>query len=531
MERSSDAPPDSRGELMNELRGLIGESLDGRYRLDEVIGIGGMGAVFRATHLIMGHEVAVKLMLQAGPLARERKERFLREARILSSIRSPHLAPVTDAAPWRNGFYLVMELLRGETLEQRYHRVSISESELAAIAFELCEGLKVAHDAGIVHRDLKASNVFLTTERSDRGLVRILDFGIAKEVGAPELTRTSMVVGSPVYMSPEQIASSRQVDARADIWSLGVMFYRVLGGKLPFEANGLTALALKIMHEEPLPLPSSVSENMREIIAKCMQKSRAARYQSVRELAFDLAKLSRDEAILPVTARVGEALPPTEDDPSAVPTTKPDPPGEARDSSKGPVSLTLPSPGLPPRPAPVALIVDKAAHGDAMTLRSANVARPAEGVAQAVPLGPIPQTAPMVPAYTPLTSKPGASRPEAPSEDSYESLDAALSVRAPRGIYAGLISAALVIAAGVVFVLVQSRSDAVRKSPDPRGNEDASAMATPELLPPPTGPTTAIATATAIPSVVTSRPAASAVTRWGPPRPTATRDPLNPDHH
>lgn len=357
---------------------MCGKTLDDRYVLESVIGLGGMGAVFRATHALVGHSVAVKVMLDTQVDAAEMKARFLREARILAALKSPHLAPVTDAGRWGEGYYLVMELLEGETLEQRYRRTQVTEGELISIALELCDGLAVAHDNAVVHRDLKASNVFITTQQNGTALVRILDFGIAKLSGNYELTRSSVMVGSPCYMSPEHLASSRQVDHRADIWSLGVMFYRVLGGRLPFEGASLAVLIMQILHDEPLPLPPEVSDGMREIVARCLRKSPGARYPDVRALKADLEKLASHEPILPVTTRRE-----TNEDMSVPPpsTTLPSP-----DAQKDLASGTV-KPEREVKPSPVK--------------EEFRRTKPSNTAAKVEPLGPVPTTLPFVKAYSP----------------------------------------------------------------------------------------------------------------------------------
>jgi len=242
---------------------LLGE----RYRLDELIGRGGMAAVWRATDTVLGRPVAVK-RLHAGLLADEElAERFRREALLVARLSHPNLVHLLDRGDDARGPYLVLELVEGEDLKSRIRREgALAPEEAARICSQVGHALAYAHAQGVVHRDIKAQNVLLTRE----GGVKLADFGIARMMeadGQPGLTRTDMMVGSADYLSPEQ-ADGRPVDARADVYSLGIVLYECLTGELPFRGDGFVAVAMKHC-SEPLGDPRLRAPEVPGWLAEC----------------------------------------------------------------------------------------------------------------------------------------------------------------------------------------------------------------------------------------------------------------------
>ena len=281
---------------------MVGEKL-GNYKVLEPIGTGGMASVYIGEHVVLGNRVAIKV-LHARHLSNPSIERrFFNEAKAIAAIRHPSVVEIydfgrggpTDAA------YIVMELLDGENLRARIRRGVILEREAAIFTRQIAQGLSAAHSRGIIHRDLKPDNVFLVpdpeVELGERA--KVLDFGIAKHTGvqAPEGEHTAIgiLVGTPAYMSPEQCRGNSTVDTRADIYSLGVVLYRMVTNQLPFEAGGTGEVLGKHMYIEP-PSPRdinpSVSALMDETITRCLQKKPDDRFQSMSEFAEALWRVA-----------------------------------------------------------------------------------------------------------------------------------------------------------------------------------------------------------------------------------------------
>jgi serine/threonine-protein kinase len=292
-----------------------GTLLAGKYRVDRVLGQGGMGVVVAATHLYLGQRVALKFLLPQYLDNQTTVERFLREARASAALRGEHVCRVSDVGTLETGSpYIVMELLDGSDLATLLAGHAPLPVELAAhYVLQACIGLAEAHALGIVHRDLKPANLFATRRLDGTPLVKVLDFGIAKaQHGAGfDLTQTATVMGSPGYMSPEQLRSSRVADARSDIWALGVILYELVSGRPPFVADSITELALRVAMDPLPPLAVAVSPGFDAVIAQCLEKEPARRFQDVGALARALAPFAgpAGRALALGAARVLHATP------------------------------------------------------------------------------------------------------------------------------------------------------------------------------------------------------------------------------
>jgi serine/threonine protein kinase len=276
-----------------------GQILAGKYRVEKVLGSGGMGVVVAAWHLELEQRVAVKFL---HPLALERTdtaERFRREARSAAKIRSEHVARVIDVGIMEGGVpYMVMEYLEGHDISDEMQKVGMLPiSDAIDFVLQAVEALAEAHAAGIVHRDLKPANLFIAHRADGTRIVKVLDFGISKSLlngGVPELslTRTSTLIGSPLYMSPEQMRSAKDVDARTDIWSLGVILYEMITGRPPYTGDSIPALCASLLGDTPVSMQvirPEVPPELEEAVMRCLAKDRSGRFGSVSELARALA--------------------------------------------------------------------------------------------------------------------------------------------------------------------------------------------------------------------------------------------------
>jgi len=278
-----------------------GDVLAGKYRVERVLGSGGMGVVVAATHLQLGQRVAVKFLLAEGAQDPESAERFLREARAAVRIQSEHVARVIDVGTLEGGEpYMVMEYLVGSDLSQRPDGESTLPIATAVdYVLQACEAIAEAHAQGIIHRDLKPANLFLTHRADGSPLIKVLDFGISKAINVEgqnaqhvSMTATTAVMGSPLYMSPEQLRSAKYVDVRTDIWSLGVILFELLTGRMVFEAESFPGLCAMIA-SDPAPrlraFRPDAPEPLEAAITRCLEKNPAQRPQSIGELATLIA--------------------------------------------------------------------------------------------------------------------------------------------------------------------------------------------------------------------------------------------------
>jgi len=281
-----------------------GAIVGGKYRVDGFLGTGGMGVVLSATHLELDAPVAIKIVRDDLAANEAVVSRLLFEARAVARMQSVHVVRVLDVDRLENGApYIVMEKLRGGDLATLLQeRPSLPVAEALGYVLQACEGLIEAHGLGIVHRDLKPENLFLA-DTPEGKVLKILDFGISKDLGTPireggrtTLTKGGAAVGSPSYMAPEQIRAEPNLDARADIWSLGTILFELIAGRCPFEAETVATMYQKVLTENPPALrtfrPDAPSE-LDTIIQLCLQKDPDERFQTVQELAIALRGLSR----------------------------------------------------------------------------------------------------------------------------------------------------------------------------------------------------------------------------------------------
>jgi serine/threonine-protein kinase len=276
-----------------------GQILAGKYRVERVLGVGGMGVVVAALHLQLDERVAIKFLLPEALENAEAVARFAREARAAVKIKSLHVARVIDVGTLETGApYMVMEFLHGQDLSQRLRdNGALPVSDAVDYVLQACEALAEAHALGIVHRDLKPANLFLTRLADGSDCVKVLDFGISK-ITQPSssgqdfgMTKTQAIMGSPLYMSPEQMASSRDVDGRSDIWAVGTILYELLARRVPFMGETMPQLCAMILQHPPPPprtFRPDIPEGLEQVILRCLEKDRNLRFGNVAELAHAL---------------------------------------------------------------------------------------------------------------------------------------------------------------------------------------------------------------------------------------------------
>jgi serine/threonine-protein kinase len=274
----------------------VGDIIAGKFEVTGVLGSGGMGYVISARHTELGEMVALKFLRPEALVHPELVERFAREARAAAKIRSEHVANVFDVGTLPDGTpFIVMEYLAGKDLADHLHQEgALPVSVAVEYIMQACEALAAAHSHGIVHRDIKPENLFLTRQAQGMQIIKVLDFGISKIAlprGKRDLVRTQMALGSPVYMSPEQIRRSDQVDARSDIWAIGCVLFELLTGVTAFDEPSLLELSAAILEREPVPLLTlrpDASQELEDVVLRCLSKNPDDRYQNVAELTIAL---------------------------------------------------------------------------------------------------------------------------------------------------------------------------------------------------------------------------------------------------
>ncbi len=275
----------------------IGEIFVEKYRVDEILGYGGMGVVALCTHLALNEQVAIKMLRREVLDDEAAVERFMREAQAAVKLKSEYVARVTDVgrAP-SNIPYMVMEYLRGHDLgDLLEERGTLGLPWAIELTLQACEALAEAHSHGIVHRDVKPTNLFVTWRLDGSTLIKVLDFGISKALnGKPlQLTQTQSLLGTPAYMSPEQMRSARMVDARTDIWSLGTVLYEMLEGHRPFEAESFSEMCVKVAVDPPGTMVNTPLQ-LQQVVLRCLEKLPEQRYVSMAEFARDLVPFAHD---------------------------------------------------------------------------------------------------------------------------------------------------------------------------------------------------------------------------------------------
>jgi len=287
----------------------IGTVLAGRYRVDRVLGQGGMGIVVQAMHLQLHQPVAMKFLLPEVLANQQIVQRFLREAQAAVRLKSEHVARVIDVGSLETGApYMVLEYLEGTDFS-KFPRSQLTVGGIIDLILQACEALAEAHSLGIVHRDIKPANFFITRSPDGTLLLKVLDFGISKTPATGgQLTATQAVMGTPAYMSPEQMRSSRDVDHRTDIWSLGVVLYELLQGAPPFGGDTFSSMVLKVVND-PLPkLTVRLPGDLDAVIYRCLEKDPARRFQNTAELAQALARYAQSETQAAISVQRTRAI-------------------------------------------------------------------------------------------------------------------------------------------------------------------------------------------------------------------------------
>jgi serine/threonine protein kinase len=284
---------------------FVGATLSGRYLVTRKVGQGGMGEVYEATHTLIGKRVAVKVLLEKYARREAIVQRLEQEARLASSCQNEHIIDITDFGVTDDGrTFVVMEYLDGESLAECLARETrLSEQRALRIISQAASALAAAHAKGIVHRDIKPENLFLL-RRKDQDFVKVVDFGISKSLRAsdeteeqPRLTQTGMVLGTPLYMSPEQARGDDELDARVDVYALGVILYEATTGRVPFVGTNYLSVISQVLNEEPRPpreLRPELSEEFEAVVLRAMSKDRAERYPSANGLLNDITALLED---------------------------------------------------------------------------------------------------------------------------------------------------------------------------------------------------------------------------------------------
>ncbi len=333
----------------------VGDILAGKFRVERVLGVGGMGVVVAATHLQLGQNFAIKLLLAEALENQEALRRFVQEAQAAASIQSEHVVRVHDVSALDNGApYMVMEYLEGNDLSSTIRkRGPLPVPEAVDYILQASEAIAEAHVAGIIHRDLKPANLFLTRRADGSSLLKVLDFGISKLIPKAEqasslgaMTRTRALMGSPSYMSPEQMRSTRNVSPRSDIWGLGIILYEMLTASLPFVGETMTEICASVLDE---PFPSlrqkrpDLPLGLEAVAARCCEKRAELRFRDVADLAEALAPFAPEHAV-PSVRRIARVVRGA-GDPSATGKVPPPPSSPTSLPSSVPISIPVSVPG------------------------------------------------------------------------------------------------------------------------------------------------------------------------------------------
>jgi serine/threonine protein kinase len=370
--RAGERPPARRAPISarGAMPSVTGAVLAGKYRVERFLGSGHLAMVAAAYDLQLQRRVAIKYLLAESLEHPEMVERFAREARAAARVRGEHVARVLDHGSLEGGApYIVFEFLEGVDLEAYLKAEGpLPITRAVRYALEICEGLAEVHAAQIIHRDMKPSNVFLAKGPDRQNTIKVLDFGVSKMIDEP-MTAVSRMLGTVMYMSPEQLREANSVDLRTDIWSLGVILYELISGVQPFEGPTIVMVAQAIQRNTPRPLSDlrpDVPAGLEAVIAKCMKTDRADRYASVLDLAFALAPFARSrdrESVARITGVLHGSLAPPEADSGETPSA----------SSGVPMILAPPPAILPGAPygseAPVVTAMKTAAHPVPLSLR------------------------------------------------------------------------------------------------------------------------------------------------------------------
>nr|AYM52939.1 protein kinase [Jahnella sp. MSr9139] len=469
-----------------------GDVLAGKYQVDRVLGAGGMGVVVAAHQLGLDRTVALKLMLPGQWARPEAQARFLREARATVRLKSQHVARVFDVGTIDSGSpYIVFEFLEGVDLaELLRERGPLPVADAVEHVLQACEAVAEAHAAGIVHRDLKPANLFLTTQADGSPCVKVLDFGISKvSVADLQLTGEQQAMGSPLYMSPEQMRSSRDVDPRSDVWSIGVVLYELLAGRTPFHTETLEQLCARVLLDAPTPLGAhrlGLPPGLTAAILRCLEKDPAARWPTIAAFAAALAPFAPPRA-LPYVDRVAAVLR-----------------ADVRGSHSG--SHPAIAPPLSPSTAPLSAFAGSPAVRDGVATAPLPPSPPAMAHS-AAPSAPTPEPSPPLP-------RSAARAPDRPRW---------IEVAAPA---AAALIVTLLGASLWIFVLAPARASApASASASASATASASASATASASASASATASASAPASAAAPASASAPAPASVTPVAARRPTAKPQP------
>ncbi|MCU0683956.1 MAG: serine/threonine protein kinase [Polyangiaceae bacterium] len=421
-----------------------GDLVAGKYRVERGLGEGGMGYVVAATHLQLDERVALKFLRPEAAKNADLKARFAQEARAAAKIKSEHVARVFDVGALEDGTpFIVMEYLEGRDLDSLLREsATLRPEDAIEYVLHACAGLADAHAAGIVHRDVKPENLFLVRRPDGSPLVKVLDFGISKlaltAAHAIDLRRTTALMGTPLYMSPEQIRATGEVDHRADIWSLGAVLFELLTARPVFPAASLPELCSMVL-EQAVPSPSTLRPELPaeldEIVARCLAKSASDRFQNVADLAVALlpfaprrarAVVERAAATLQASGvRLGSILPPSYYPPplSASPAVSPPPPAppsRGTDANVATSLITVRPPERRQRTAAAAAIL-----ATTVVVGGLLLARPSTPPAATTPAATVAAANPSV------LPPPPAPLPEAPAAEAPAAVDSSRAVARP----------------------------------------------------------------------------------------------------